>query len=171
MRFHLPKRQPIRHAESNPRSCDDRILWLQRTGASVDLPRENYIAAEEKTIKELQSDRQTIYHIAELRRSLIRDEAESTEGRAGGKIRGICAVLPTVSSFKDRGYPRTLCARCCTNSQSAEVEFYIPKWVEMLVKRTQNQGRSASECKVCYGRDERYPQCRPAKPRRRIAPT
>ena len=83
-------------------------------GSIGDLPRENYIAAEEKTIKELQSIGKPFIILLNTQKPYT-DEAKALKEELEEKY-GYPCCLPTVSSFGQR-ISTTLCARCCTSSR------------------------------------------------------
>lgn len=98
-------------------------------GSIGDLPRENYIAAEEKTIKELQSIGKPFIVLLNTQKPYTDDSKalkEDMETKYG------VSVLPVNCEQLRPEDIHNIMRQVLYEFPIAEVEFYIPKWVEML---------------------------------------
>lgn len=98
-------------------------------GSIGDLPRENYIAAEEKTIKELQSIGKPFIVLLNTQKPYTDDSKalkEDMETKYG------VSVLPVNCEQLRTEDIHNIMRQVLYEFPIAEVEFYIPKWVEML---------------------------------------
>lgn len=98
-------------------------------GSIGDLPRENYIAAEEKTIKELQSIGKPFIVLLNTQKPYTEDSKalkEDMETKYG------VSVLPVNCEQLRTEDIHNIMRQVLYEFPIAEVEFYIPKWVEML---------------------------------------
>lgn len=98
-------------------------------GSIGDLPRESYIAAEEKTIKELQSIGKPFIVLLNMLKPYT-DEAKALQEELEGKY-GV-SVLPVNCEQLRTEDIHNMMRQVLYEFPIAEVEFYIPKWVEML---------------------------------------
>lgn len=98
-------------------------------GSIGDLPRENYIAAEEKTIKELQSIGKPFIVLLNTKKPYT-DEAKALKEELETKY-GV-SVLPVNCEQLRTEDIHNIMRQVLYEFPIAEVEFYIPKWVEML---------------------------------------
>ena len=98
-------------------------------GSIGDLPRENYIAAEEKTIKELQSIGKPFIILLNTQKPYT-DEAKALKEELEEKY-GV-SVLPANCEQLRTEDIHNIMRQVLYEFPIAEVEFYIPKWVEML---------------------------------------
>ncbi|GAA0796037.1 stage IV sporulation protein A [Clostridium sp. AF19-22AC] len=98
-------------------------------GSIGDLPRENYIAAEEKTIKELQSIGKPFIVLLNTKKPYT-DEAKSLKEELEEKYK--VSVLPVNCEQLRTEDIHNIMRQVLFEFPISEVEFYIPKWVEML---------------------------------------
>lgn len=98
-------------------------------GSIGDLPRENYIAAEEKTIKELQSIGKPFIILLNTQKPYT-DDAKALKEELEEKY-GV-SVLPANCEQLRTEDIHNIMRQVLYEFPIAEVEFYIPKWVEML---------------------------------------
>lgn len=98
-------------------------------GSIGDLARENYIAAEEKTIKELQSIGKPFIVLLNTKKPYT-DEAKALREELEEKY-GV-SVLPVNCEQLRQEDIHNIMKQVLYEFPIAEVEFYIPKWVEML---------------------------------------
>lgn len=98
-------------------------------GSIGDLPRENYIAAEEKTIKELQSIGKPFIILLNTQKPYT-DDAKALKEEMEEKY-GV-SVLPANCEQLRTEDIHNIMRQVLYEFPIAEVEFYIPKWVEML---------------------------------------
>lgn len=98
-------------------------------GSIGDLPRDNYIAAEEKTIKELQSIGKPFIILLNTKKpyteeaKVMQEELQTQYG---------VSVLPVNCEQLRTEDIHNIMRQVLFEFPIAEVEFYIPKWVEML---------------------------------------
>ena len=97
-------------------------------GSVTGLPRENYIPAEEKTVKELQSIGKPFLILLNCQKPYT-DEAkalkEELEQKYGSVVPANCEQLKTEDIHE-------IMRQVLFEFPITEVEFYVPKWVEML---------------------------------------
>lgn len=98
-------------------------------GSVGDLPRENYIAAEEKTVKELQSIGKPFIVLLNTKKPYT-EEAKAMQEELQVKY-GV-SVLPVNCEQLRTEDIHNIMRQVLFEFPIAEVEFYIPKWVEML---------------------------------------
>lgn len=98
-------------------------------GSIGDLPRENYIAAEEKTVKELQSIGKPFIVLLNTKKPYT-EEAKAMQEELQVKY-GV-SVLPVNCEQLRTEDIHNIMRQVLFEFPIAEVEFYIPKWVEML---------------------------------------
>ena len=98
-------------------------------GSIGDLPRENYIAAEEKTVKELQSIGKPFIILLNTKKPYT-EEAKAMQEELQTKY-GV-SVLPVNCEQLRTEDIHNIMRQVLFEFPIAEVEFYIPKWVEML---------------------------------------
>lgn len=98
-------------------------------GSTGDLPRENYIAAEEKTIKELQSIGKPFIVLLNTKKPYT-DEAKGLQAEL--EIKYGVSVLPVNCEQLRTEDIHNIMRQVLYEFPVSEVEFYIPKWVEML---------------------------------------
>ncbi|MGC4017861.1 MAG: stage IV sporulation protein A [Muricomes sp.] len=98
-------------------------------GSIGDLPRENYIAAEEKTIKELQSIGKPFIVLLNTQKPYT-DDAKALKEDMETKY-GV-SVLPVNCEQLRTEDIHNIMRQVLYEFPISEVEFYIPKWVEML---------------------------------------
>ena len=98
-------------------------------GSVTDLPRENYIEAEEKTVRELKSIGKPFLILLNCKKpyseetKALREEMEQKYG---------ASVVPiNCEQMKPEDIHEIMC-QVLYEFPITEVEFYIPKWVEML---------------------------------------
>ncbi|MBA4699010.1 MAG: stage IV sporulation protein A [Ruminococcus sp.] len=104
-------------------------IVITTDGSIGDLPRENYIAAEEKTIKELQSIGKPFIVLLNTQKPYTEDSKalkEDMETKYG------VSVLPVNCEQLRTEDIHNIMRQVLYEFPIAEVEFYIPKWVEML---------------------------------------
>ncbi|PWJ51974.1 stage IV sporulation protein A [Faecalicatena contorta] len=104
-------------------------IVITTDGSIGDLPRENYIAAEEKTIKELQSIGKPFIVLLNTQKPYTDDSKalkEDMETKYG------VSVLPVNCEQLRTEDIHNIMRQVLYEFPIAEVEFYIPKWVEML---------------------------------------
>lgn len=100
-------------------------------GSIGDLPRENFIPAEEKTIKELQSIGKPFIILLNTQKP-HGDGAKELQAEMEEKY-GV-SVLPVNCEQLRTEDIHNIMAQVLYEFPISEVEFYIPKWVEMLSK-------------------------------------
>ncbi|TCS79805.1 stage IV sporulation protein A [Muricomes intestini] len=98
-------------------------------GSIGDLPRENFIPAEEKTVKELQSIGKPFIILLNTQKP-HGDEAKALQEEMEEKY-GV-SVLPVNCEQLRTEDIHNIMAQVLYEFPISEVEFYIPKWVEML---------------------------------------
>lgn len=98
-------------------------------GSIGDLPRENYIAAEEKTIKELQSIGKPFIILLNTQKPYT-DEAKALKEELEEKY-GVFVLPANCEQLRTEDI-HNIMRQVLYEFPIAEVEFYIPKWVEML---------------------------------------
>ena len=98
-------------------------------GSVTDLPRENYIAAEEKTVEELKNIGKPFVILLNCRKPFS-DEAKALGAELQQKY-GACTVPVNCSQMKPEDIHEIM-RQVLYEFPVTEAEFYIPKWVEML---------------------------------------
>ena len=104
-------------------------LVVTTDGSIGDLPRESYVAAEERTIQELQAIGKPFLILLNCKKpysQTAKELQEELEQRYG------VAVIPVnCEQFKEEDI-HNIMRQVLFEFPISEVEFYIPKWVEML---------------------------------------
>jgi stage IV sporulation protein A len=98
-------------------------------GSIGELPRENYIPAEEKTVSELQSIGKPFIILLNTQKPYA-DETKALQAEMEEKY-GV-AVLPVNCEQLKAEDIHNIMAQVLYEFPISEVEFYVPKWVEML---------------------------------------
>lgn len=98
-------------------------------GSIGDLPRENYIPAEEKTVNELHSIGKPFIILLNTQKPYA-DETKGLQAEMEEKY-GV-AVLPVNCEQLKAEDIHNIMAQVLYEFPISEVEFYVPKWVEML---------------------------------------
>lgn len=98
-------------------------------GSIGDLPRENYTAAEEKTVKELQSIGKPFIILLNTQKPLSEDAVKLKEEL---QEKYQVSVLPVNCEQLRTEDIHNIMRQVLYEFPISEVEFYIPKWVEML---------------------------------------
>ena len=98
-------------------------------GSVTDLPRENYIPAEEKTVKELQSIGKPFLILLNCQKPYS-DEAQNLARELGEKYK-VRAVPVNCEQLKTDDIHEIM-RQILYEFPVTEVEFYVPGWVEML---------------------------------------
>lgn len=98
-------------------------------GSVTDLPRENYIPAEEKTVKELQSIGKPFLILLNCQKPYS-DEAQNLARELGEKYK-MRAVPVNCEQLKTDDIHEIM-RQILYEFPVTEVEFYVPGWVEML---------------------------------------
>lgn len=104
-------------------------IVITTDGSIGDLPRENYIAAEEKTIKELQSIGKPFIILLNTQKPYTDDSKALKEDM---EMKYGVSVLPVNCEQLRTEDIHNIMRQVLYEFPIAEVEFYIPKWVEML---------------------------------------
>lgn len=98
-------------------------------GSIGELPRENYVAAEEKTVKELQSIGKPFIVLINSKRPYS-DETKALQEELETKY-GVSVLAVNCEQLRGDDI-HNIMRQVLYEFPIAEVEFYIPKWVEML---------------------------------------
>ena len=98
-------------------------------GSICDLPRENYVAAEERTIQELQSIGKPFIILLNCTKPYT-DEAQALQAAMEEKYK--TAVLPVNCEQLKEEDVNNIMRQVLYEFPISEVEFFVPKWVEML---------------------------------------
>lgn len=98
-------------------------------GSVTDLPRENYVAAEEKTVKELQSIGKPFLILLNCRKPYS-EEAEALKEEMEQKYGA--RVMPVNCEQVRPEEIHEIMRQVLYEFPVTEVEFFVPKWVEML---------------------------------------
>lgn len=98
-------------------------------GSITDLPRENYISAEEKTVKELKSIGKPFIILLNCRKPYT-EEARALKEELEEKY-GASVVPVNCEQLKSEDIGEIM-RQVLYEFPITEVEFYVPKWVEML---------------------------------------
>ena len=98
-------------------------------GSVTDLPRENYIPAEEKTVKELQSIGKPFLILLNCRKPYS-EEAKALKNELEEKYK--VSVFPVNCEQLKTEDIHEIMRQVLYEFPITEVEFYLPKWVEML---------------------------------------
>lgn len=104
-------------------------IVITTDGTICDLERENYMTAEEKTIKELQSIGKPFIVLVNSRKPYsaeARDTAEEIKNRYG-----VSTMTVNCEQLREEDVHRIM-EQVLFAFPISEVQFYIPKWVEML---------------------------------------
>ena len=98
-------------------------------GSVTDLPRENYVAAEEKTVKELKTIGKPFIILLNCRKPY----GEETEAlKSGMEEKYGVPVFPVNCEQRKTEDINEIMRQVLFEFPVTEVEFYIPRWVEML---------------------------------------
>ncbi len=113
--------------------CDHATIGIVITtdGSIGELKRENYLSAEEKTIRELQALGKPFVVIINSKRP-YGDEAKQVTAQIEEKY-GVVALPVNCEQLREEDVHRIM-EKALFAFPITEVEFYIPKWVEMLSK-------------------------------------
>ena len=98
-------------------------------GSITDLPRENYIDAEEKTVKELQSIGKPFLILLNCRKPYTEEALElkkELEEKYGAPVVAVNCEQLKVEDIHE------IMRQILFEFPITEIEFYVPKWVEML---------------------------------------
>ena len=98
-------------------------------GSVTDIPRENYIEAEEKTVRELKAIGKPFLILLNCRKP-YGDEAAALQKELEEKYRA--AVVPVNCEQMKEEDIHEIMRQALYRFPVTEVEFYVPKWVEML---------------------------------------
>ena len=98
-------------------------------GSVTDLPRENYVAAEEKTVRELQSIGKPFLILLNCRKPYS-EEAEALKEELEQKYGA--RVMPVNCEQVRPEEIHEIMRQVLYEFPVTEVEFFVPKWVEML---------------------------------------
>ncbi len=98
-------------------------------GSITDLPRENYIPAEEKTVKELKSIGKPFVILLNCRKPYT-EEAKALKEELEAKY-GASVIPVNCEQLKSEDIGEIM-RQVLYEFPITEVEFYVPKWVEML---------------------------------------
>ncbi len=98
-------------------------------GSVTDLPRENYVAAEEKTVKELQSIGKPFLILLNCQKPYT-EEAKKLKEELEQKYKA--SVIPVNCEQMKTEDIHEIMRQILYEFPITEVEFYVPKWVEML---------------------------------------
>ena len=98
-------------------------------GSVTGLPRENYVPAEEKTVKELQSIGKPFIILLNCRKPYS-EEAKALGEELEGKYK--VSVIPATCEQLKTEDIHEIMRQVLYEFPITEVEFYLPKWVEML---------------------------------------
>lgn len=111
--------------------CDHATIGIVMTtdGSIGELKRENYMLAEEKTIRELQSIGKPFVVIVNSKRP-YGEEAKQTVKYMEEKY-GVIALPVNCEQLREEDVHHIM-EKVLFSFPISEVEFYIPKWVEML---------------------------------------
>ncbi len=104
-------------------------LVVTTDGSICDLPRENYVAAEERTIQELQSIGKPFIILLNCTKPYT-EEAKAL--RASMEEKYNTAVVPVNCEQLKEDDVHDIMRQVLYEFPISEVEFFIPKWVEML---------------------------------------
>lgn len=117
-------------------------------GSIGDLQRENYIAAEEKTIKELQSIGKPFIVLLNSQKPYA-DEAKMLQEEL--EIKYGVSVLPINCEQLRTDDIHNIMKQVLYEFPISEVEFYIPKWVEMLSREHRMKADLLQNVKMLMG--------------------
>ena len=98
-------------------------------GSITELPRESYIPAEERTVKELKAIGKPFVILLNCRKPYT-EEAKALREELEEKY--AAAVLPVNCEQMDQEDIHEIMRQVLYGFPITEVEFYVPKWVEML---------------------------------------
>lgn len=104
-------------------------LVVTTDGSICDLPRENYVAAEERTVQELQSIGKPFIILLNCTKPYT-DEVKTLQSAMEEKYG--TAVLPVNCEQLKEEDVNNIMRQVLYEFPISEVEFYVPKWVEML---------------------------------------
>lgn len=121
-------------------------------GSITDLPRENYVEAEEKTVKELKSIGKPFVILLNCRKPYT-EEAKALKEELEQKY-GAAVVPVNCEQLKSEDISEIM-RQVLYEFPVTEVEFYVPKWVEMLSRDHRiKQDLLANVRKIMEGMDE-----------------
>ena len=98
-------------------------------GSITEIPPENYLEAEERTIKELQTIQKPFVVLVNSKKPYGEEAKEKTEELE--KRYGVCALAVNCEQLKEEDIHLIL-ESVLYEFPVAQIEFYVPKWVEML---------------------------------------
>ncbi len=104
-------------------------LVVTTDGSICDLPRENYVAAEERTVQELQSIGKPFIILLNCTKPYT-DEVKTLQAAMEEKYG--TAVLPVNCEQLKEDDVNNIMRQVLYEFPISEVEFFVPKWVEML---------------------------------------
>lgn len=104
-------------------------IVITTDGSICDLKRENYLSAEEKTIQELQSIGKPFVVLVNSQKPYSED-AKRVVDEISDKY-GVSAMAVNCEQLREEDIHRIM-EKVLFEFPISEVEFYIPKWVEML---------------------------------------
>lgn len=104
-------------------------IVITTDGSICELKRENYMAAEEKTIRELQAIGKPFIVLVNSRKPYS-EEAKETADELKEKY-GVTAMTVNCEQLREEDIHRIM-EKVLFEFPISEVQFYIPKWVEML---------------------------------------
>ena len=104
-------------------------LVVTTDGSVTDLPRENYVDAEEKTVKELQAIGKPFLILVNCRKPYA-EEARALAAELEEKYHAPAEAV-NCEQLKEEDIHEIM-RRILFEFPITEVEFYVPKWVEML---------------------------------------
>ncbi len=125
-------------------------------GSVTDIPREDYLEAEERTIRELKELGKPFLILlnsaepSSPRAQAIRADIESRYGV--GCLAVDCQTL-------EEGTSPTFCAVYCMNSPLQEIDLFLPSWVEALPAKHPMKQRSFSPSDLRKSAAD-HPDCR-----------
>lgn len=106
-------------------------LVITTDGSIGELPRENYILAEEKTIQELKSIGKPFLILLNTQKPYS-EETKSLQGKMEEKY-GVSVLAVNCAQLRTEDINQIM-RQVLYEFPISEAEFYIPKWVEMLPK-------------------------------------
>lgn len=104
-------------------------IIITTDGTICDLKRENYIEAEDKTIRELQSIGKPFVVLVNSKRPYGEEAKQAAESIR--QKHGVTAMALNCEQLREEDIHRIM-ENVLFEFPISEVEFYIPKWVEML---------------------------------------
>ena len=115
-------------------------------GSITEIPPENYLEAEERTIKELQTIQKPFVVLVNSKKPYGEEAKEKTEELE--KRYGVCALAVNCEQLKKEDVALLL-EKILYEFPIAQLQFFIPKWVEMLPADSELKSQILSQIKVC----------------------